>query len=124
MIFINAAEKQRLSPKTYETFLKLLAPFAPHLTEELWSTLGMNESLHTTSFPDFDADLAADEMVTIGVQINGKMRGSITIPPNATEEEALCALNADTVLRSKVEGRLIIKAIYVPGRILNVILKE
>jgi len=77
MIFINVAEKEGLSDNTYATFLQLLAPFAPHLTEELWRDHGMSDSIHLATFPEFDPTLAKDDLVTIGVQINGKMRGKL-----------------------------------------------
>jgi|AntRauTorckE6833_2_1112554.scaffolds.fasta_scaffold00294_21 leucyl-tRNA synthetase len=123
MIFINTAEKEGLSDQTYSCFLRLLAPFAPHMAEELWRGHGQTESIHTATFPAYDAALAKDEVVTIGVQINGKARGDITLPPDATEAEAMKLVQADTSLTAKLGDAEIAKIIYVPGRILNILQK-
>lgn len=121
MVFVNHAEKAGLTKDTHETFIKLLSPFAPHLTEEIWHNLGYAHSIHLEDYPQYDETLATDNEVTIGVQINGKMRGSITIAPDATEAEALTAVNSDLKLKAKVTSLKIDKVIYVPGRILNII---
>lgn len=121
MIFINVAEKEGLTEETYETFLQLLAPFAPHLAEELWEAQGHTTSIHHTSFPVADPSLTIDTEVTIGVQINGKLRGEITIAPDAIESVAMEAVTTDTKLAGYLETGEIKKIIYVPGRILNII---
>jgi len=123
MIFINVAEKEGLSDSTYASFLQLLAPFAPHLAEELYRGHGMTDSIHLSAFPSFDAVLARDNEVTIGVQINGKVRGDITITPDATQEQAVAAVENSPALQAKLEAGEVVKTIYVPGRILNFIIK-
>lgn len=123
MIFMNLVEKEKISQESYETFLKLLAPFAPHLTEELWAELGHNQSIHLEPFPEYDPELAKDTAVTIGVQINGKMRGEITISPEASEAEVLQLAKSETNISQKLSGE-ITKVIYVQGRILNLIVKN
>jgi leucyl-tRNA synthetase len=123
MIFINTAEKEGLSGDSYTTFLQLLAAFAPHLSEELYCEHGKVESIHLSTFPTFDPSLAKDSAVTIGVQINGKVRGDITIAPDATEEVAVAEVQNNQQLQAKLEESVIVKTIYVPGRILNFILK-
>ncbi len=123
MIFLNHAEKHGLSSESYETYLRMLAPFAPHLTEELWSELGHTESIHTEEWPQADESLAQDEMVTIGVQIQGKMRGSIVIPHDADEDTAMRILREDASLASRLTQN-IKKVVYVKGRIINLILEE
>lgn len=122
MIFLNVAEKEGLSDQTYACFLLLLAPFAPHLSEELWQYHGQTSSIHLETFPEYDEALAADTEVTIGVQINGKMRGEITIAPDAEESIALKAATDDKHIATKLDGLDITKIIYVPGRILNLII--
>jgi leucyl-tRNA synthetase len=124
MIFVNQAEKGGLSKTNYELFLRLLAPFAPHLTEELWHEAGHTDSIHKADFPAFDAELAKDDTVTIGVQINGKVRGTITVAPDATEAEVLAATETDEGLSGRIVGKEMKKVIYVPGRILNLIVSE
>ncbi|MFT5849597.1 MAG: leucyl-tRNA synthetase, partial [Patiriisocius sp.] len=121
MVFVNLVEKNALTQETYEIFLRLLAPFAPHLTEELYEATRKTESIHLQSFPVADMDLATDSEVTIGVQINGKMRGSITLSVGADEDTAMTAAKADEVLAGKIVGD-IKKIIYVPGKILNIII--
>ena len=125
MVFVNRAEKEGLTKESYETFLKILAPFAPHLTEELWEeshSQKETESIHQQTFPTHNPDLIRDETVTIGVQINGKLRGQVTLPSTATEAEALAEAKNDAKLTAKINGE-IIKTIYIPGKILNLIIK-
>ena len=124
MIFVNHAEKEGLSTVTYANFLRLLAPFAPHLTEELWAEAGNNTSIHANEYPVYTEVLAQDDTVTIGVQINGKHRGEITIAPDATREVAWAAVETNTELQLKLKGAAVAKIIYVPGRIMNLIVKE
>ncbi|MDA8597046.1 leucine--tRNA ligase [Candidatus Pacebacteria bacterium] len=89
MIFINAAEKDGLTQESYLTFLRLLSPFAPHITEELWQSSDFqSQSIHLQSWPKHDPALTKDETVTIGVQLNGKLRAQIDIPPTADENTA------------------------------------
>ncbi|MCA9360720.1 leucine--tRNA ligase, partial [Candidatus Kaiserbacteria bacterium] len=121
MIFVNKAEKSGLKAVSYASFVKLLAPFAPHLTEQIWADLGNEGSIHTEEFPAFDEKMTEDEQVTIGVQINGKMRGEITLSPSATEEEAMIIMNHNDSISERIDGLEIKKVIYVPGRILNII---
>ena len=120
MIFINMAEKEGLSQDSYDLFLKLMAPFAPHLIEELWFQKGYTTSIHLESYPHADQALATDTEITIGVQVNGKMRGSIVIETNEAEESVLHkALEHPQIQKFVVQG--IKRQIYVPNKILNII---
>lgn len=123
MIFLNTAEANGIGQDDYKTFLRVLAPFAPHLAEECWQEAGNTTSVHLESYPDHNEALAALPQVTIGVQLNGKVRGHVTLPVGATKEEALKAAYADTKLSKKL-SRLQEKVIYVPNRILNIVLQE
>ena len=122
MIFINEAEKNGLSQKTFEQFLQILAPFAPHLTEELWQELGHSNSIHLESFPVADEELAKDTTVEIGVQINGKLRGSIEVAPDAPESTVTDMAKGNSVIAKYLYPVEIKKVVYVPGRILNFII--
>jgi leucyl-tRNA synthetase len=124
MMFVNHVEKEGIAALDYEAFLKVLAPFAPHLTAELWEEAGKEGTIHEALYPVADDALAADDEVTIGVQINGKMRGSMTLPPTATEAEALAVLAGNEDLQKRLVGTTTVKVIYVAGRILNLIVKE
>lgn len=121
MILMNQCEKTGLTEASYQAFLRLLAPFAPHLTEEIWHERGGKNSIHSEQFPVFDSELAKDEQVTIGVQINGKMRGTITITPDASEDTAMEAVQSNGDLNSRLAGQDIKKVIYISGKILNII---
>lgn len=123
MIFLNVAEKEGITSSSYETFLKLLAPFAAHVTEELWENQGYTTSVHLEKFPSADANLTIDLQSTIGIQINGKMRGSISVHPDETEEAVLTQVRTKAEVQKYLEGE-IVKVIYVPGRIINLIVKN
>ena len=121
MIFVNQAEKGGLSKESYQKFLQILAPFAPHLTEELYHEAGYSDSIHSLQFPTYEESLIRDDTVIIGVQINGKHRGEITIAYAASEAEALQVVQNTSDLQNRLIGLTIKKVIYVPGRILNLV---
>jgi leucyl-tRNA synthetase len=121
MILVNLCEKEGISKDSYKSFVRILSPFAPHITEQVWSELGHTTSVHLESYPEANANLATDTSVVIGVQINGKLRGDITIAPTATETEAINTVQANPQLQEKLMAGTIVKVIYVPGRILNLI---
>jgi leucyl-tRNA synthetase len=123
MILVNQCEKEGISRASYESFVKMLAPFAPHITEQIWSELGHDSSVHLETFPTADPALAVALSVVIGVQINGKLRGQVEIAPDATETEAINAVQANPQLQEKLLAGTLAKVIYVPGRILNLIVK-
>lgn len=123
MIFVSLVEKNGLTALSYEIFLRLLAPFAPHLTEELWEAAGQSESIHLESFPVANKSLTQDSQATIGVQVNGKMRGDITLAIDADQDSAMEAARASEVITKWLVGD-VQKVIYIPGKILNVIIGE
>jgi leucyl-tRNA synthetase len=104
-----------------ETIVRLLNPIAPHITEECWQLLGYDDLLAETPWPDFDPELAKQDQVTIGVQVNGKLRGSITLDKQAVEETAMTLAMDQGDIAKHVEGAEVKKIIYVPGRILNIV---
>jgi leucyl-tRNA synthetase len=121
MVFVNAAEKASLSKQSLELFIQILAPFAPHITEEIWHELGHTTSIHTTTFPAYDPALTVDDIVTIAVQINGKVRGKIKVSPDADEATALTTAQMNENVAKWLTEHSSTKIIYVPGRILNII---
>jgi leucyl-tRNA synthetase len=104
-----------------ETLLLLLAPFAPHICEELWARLGKPYSIHRQSWPMWDPQLAAEEMMTLIVQVNGKVRDRLELPRDTSEEQAKSlALQSERVLRH-LGGKEPQQVVYVPGRLINVV---
>jgi leucyl-tRNA synthetase len=101
----------------------LLAPFAPYLAHELWEMLGEKQSLLRAPWPKYDAELAKEEEIVIPVQINGKLRGKVVVPADATEEFVLERALADEKVKAAIAGKQIVKKIYVPGKMLNLVVK-
>jgi len=99
----------------------IVSPFAPHLGEELWERLGAKKSLAHEAWPTFDAALVKDDVVEIGVQVNGKVRGVITTAASTDEATAVKLALEDAKVKTLVEGKTMKKVIYVPGKILNLI---
>ena len=106
-----------------ETFVKILSPFAPHLCEEMWEVLGHKTMLAVTPWPLYDEAKTVDSTVEIGVQVNGKFRGSIVIAKDADQNTAVDAARQNEKVASQIAGKQIVKVIYVPGKILNLIVK-
>ena len=107
--------------ETADIYLRMLAPVCPHIAEELWERLGKPYSIHTQPWPQADADAAKDEMITLIVQVNGKLRDRIQVEPGISDAEAeKLALSSDAVQQS-MEGRPIRKVIVVPGRLVNIV---
>ncbi len=123
MILANAMSKEpRVSKSCYETFVLLLSPFAPHIAEELWRTLGHGESVFLAVWPAYDNSKVLEESVVMTISINGKMRDLMTVPQDISEED----LGAQALIREKIrpflEGKTVKKIIIVPGRIVNIVI--
>ena len=119
--FIELAKKEGgIDKETLKTFVTLLAPFAPHLGEELWRELGGTDSVFHSTWPECDTEAMKDDEVEIAVQINGKTRGVVALPADVDKETAL-AVGKEAV-KDKLTGN-IVKEIYVPGKIINIVCK-
>lgn len=103
------------------SLLKLLAPFAPHLTEELWHQLGEPGSIHVSSWPQWDEKYLARATMTIVVQINGKVRANLEVPSGSSEEQVLAAVKADKKVDGYIAGKQIRKTVYVPNKLVNLV---
>jgi leucyl-tRNA synthetase len=120
MEFTNAANKWAKIPRSVaDGFVLLLAPLAPHIGEELWQRLGHAESLAYAPWPVAEPKYLVDDRITVAVQINGKVRGTIEIPADAEETAVLDLAKADAGVSKHLAGATIRKAIYVKGRIVN-----
>ncbi|PED30667.1 leucine--tRNA ligase [Bacillus cereus] len=120
MVFINDAYKAETLPREYvEGFVKMIAPVAPHIGEELWSKLGYNETITYASWPTFDESKLVEDEVEIVVQVMGKVRAKLTMSKDASKEEMeQLALEA---IQDQIEGKTVRKVIVVPGKLVNVV---
>ena len=122
MILANELDNSPAGNVEAEILLKLLAPFAPHVAEELWSELGHKTSVHLEPWPEYDPAFMKDEFVKIAVQVNGRVRGTVQLDINATEADARKTSEGDPVIAKHLAGKKIGKFIYVPGRIINFVI--
>ncbi len=124
MILTNELYKQELRPRsTLMTLCQLLMPFAPHVAEELWSHLGGQGLVSTQPWPQYDPQKVVDDLVTMAVQVGGKMRGTIEVSKEATEAQAVEKAHQVVAVANALEGRSVVKTIYKAGKILNFIVK-
>jgi leucyl-tRNA synthetase len=107
---------------TLETLLQLLAPFAPHIAEELWQELGRTESIHTSQWPKYDKNYLIQDTLTIVIQVNGKLRGQIEIPNDADEATVTTAAMANDKAAVYLKDQTVRKTIYVPGKLVNFVI--
>jgi leucyl-tRNA synthetase len=121
------SEAGSVSKKTWDEAIKnlliLIAPSAPHMAEELWVNLGLPYSIHKQRWPGWDPELATDEEVTLVVQINGKVRDKLTVPASISEDEAKKIAFDQERVKSYTSGKDILKIIYVPGKLINIVVK-
>ena len=123
MEFINEVTSMNEPPdrETVETFLVLIAPFAPHFAEELWQRTGRQPSIFFQKWPVWDETYTSFETVTVAVQINGKLRGTIVVKSEAPEESVVEAATKDPAITRYLDGKQIRKRVYVKNRILNLV---
>jgi leucyl-tRNA synthetase len=106
-----------------ETLLLLLAPTAPHMTEELWKRLGHKGSIHNQQWPKWDEALAKEDEITLVVQINGKLRDRINAPVSITEDEAKQLARDSEKVKAHLASKQVVNVIYVPGKLVNIVVK-
>ncbi len=124
MALINTIyEVGTLTADELKTLLKLLCPFAPHLCEEMWETLGEKNFLSMTAWPEWDEAKTVDAEIEIAVQVSGKLRATITIAADASKEDAIAAALADERIQAAIAGKNVVKEIYIPGKIVNIVAK-
>jgi len=124
MIFINAVYKEEVFPLEYALgFIKLLNPIAPFMTEEIWEKLGHNESIANAKWPEYDEAKTIVNDLTIGVQVNGKLRGTININVDEDEDSIKEKAYSDENVRKFIDGKEIVKTIIIKGKIVNIVVK-
>ena len=124
MIFVNDATKEDILPKEYaEGFVKLLSPVAPHIAEELWNRLGHTDTITYEAWPTYDESKLIDDEINLPIQVNGKVRATIKVNVNATEEQIKEIAHQAENVHAHLEGKTIIKEIYVKGKIYNIVVK-
>ncbi len=104
-------------------FACLLSPFAPHLAEEVWEQMGNTALVSLAAWPSYDEAKTKDDSIDLPVQINGKMKGTVTVPADASKEDVLASVKADERIAAAISGKTIVKEIVVPGKIINIVVK-
>ncbi len=124
MTMVNEFSKlKKINKKEYETFLQLLNPFAPHITEEIWERLGHTNQLAYEPWPKYDEEKTIDESIDLPVQINGKLRANIQIQKDEDKDSIKAKIHENEKIQAYIEGKEIVKEIYVPNRIYNIVIK-
>ena len=122
MELVNHLTKQKELPRmAVEALVRLLSPYAPHISEELHSRLGGEGSASKLGWPEWDEDLCKAQTVTLAVQVNGKVRAKIKVAPDIAKDDALAMAKAESNVQTHLEGKTIKREIYVPGRIVNLV---
>ncbi len=124
MTWLNDVEKcGSITKEEYRIYLMLLDPFAPHICEEIWENMGFGGMIVEQKWPEYDESKCVDQTVEIAVQITGKVRARINIAADSTQEQAIAAAKADPTIAGLLQGKNIVKEIYVPGRLVNIVAK-
>ena len=124
MIYSNHLSSLAALPReAFEKLVLCLAPLAPHLAEELWHGLGHASSVTLAAWPEHDEALCVDDTVEVPLQVNGKVRGRVVLPKDASADDARAAALADRGVQNSLEGKSVVKVIYVAGRVLNLVVK-
>jgi leucyl-tRNA synthetase len=120
-VFPDKSAAPEVLREALESVVRLLSPFVPHICEELWQTLGYEDSLQESGWPVWDEDALVADTLLIVVQVNGKVRGKVTVPADADKEAVEAAALADTNVARSIEGKTVRKVIVVPGRLVNLV---
>ncbi|MES2623083.1 MAG: class I tRNA ligase family protein [Patescibacteria group bacterium] len=120
MILLNGIEEESISQSDFEAFIVLIAPFAISISEEIWKNFGHTTSVHLAAWPTYNAKKVVEESVTIGIQVNGKLRGEISV--TSEEEEKDVIEKALAIIAQHIEGKSVKKTIYVKGKIISVVI--
>ena len=113
----------KITKEDFKTYIILLNPVAPHITEELWTILGFEGYLHDTRWPKYDEEKTKDKFIEMPIQVNGKVRGTVEVSVEATKEEIKEMALSDENINKFIENKNIVKEIFVPGKIYNIVVK-
>ena len=123
MTMLNEFYDKGVNRAEYKTFLALLNPFAPHITEELWQQLGETGLLSVAPWPTYDEAKTVESTVELAVQVNGKLKCTIKLAADADKQTAIDTAMAEEKVQHAIEGKQIVKQIVVPGKIVNLVVK-
>lgn len=124
MIFVNSVYKAGTCPKVYaEGFIKMFSCICPHAAEEIWSLFGHNDTIAFENWPVFDKEAIKEDTVTIGIQVNGKLKATVELMVDEDATAAIVKAKEDSAVRKAIEGKTIVKEIYVKGKIINIVVK-
>jgi leucyl-tRNA synthetase len=125
MALLNDIDKAgSLSKADYMTLVRLLSPFAPHVTEELWQILGGEGFCSIAQWPAYDEAMCVDNEIEVVVQINGKVRSRVVVAADADKDTLLAAAKADEKIAAELDGATIVKEIVVPGKLVNIVIRK
>jgi leucyl-tRNA synthetase len=122
----SASDRLALSVvrETVEAIILLLAPIVPHITEELWALIGRRECLADVPWPAFDPAVASEEVITIVIQINGKVRSRISVPADEEGGQIMALARSDEKIAWQIAGKKIVKEVYVPKKLVNIVVRD
>ena len=123
MTMVNFFQKEGVNQKEFKDFLILLNPVVPHMTEELWEMLELGGNLCDARWPEYDESKTVEDVIEVPVQFNGKVRYKVVLNRNASQEEAFNVVHEHEDFAKQTEGKTVVKEIYVPGKILNIVIK-
>ena len=124
MEYVNALSKLEKVPRYYiEQLLLVLAPFAPHISEELWNKIGNEFSIHNQKYPEINTNVKEDDEIEVVVQINGKVRGKVTVPSDISEDDIKSKVREIENVKKYLEGATIVKEIYIPKKLVSIVIK-
>ena len=123
MIFMNSVTKGTCPKEYAEGFIKMLSCITPHVGEEIWAALGHNDTIAYESWPTYDEEAVKEDSIEIGIQINGKVKGTVMLGVTEDKDSALAKAKAVDSVKAAIDGKTLVKEIYVPGKIVNLVVK-
>ena len=117
------AASGKITRDEFKTLIILLNPFAPHITEEMWVNAGFEGKLNQTQWPEFDESKCVASAVEIAIQVNGKIRARINVAADISAADAIAAAKQDSNVAKEIEGKTVIKELYVPKKLVNIVVK-